>query len=400
MIHLEMALSEPAQPDPGQRGPIRFLLAPAAALASYSGAITDLAGRCRLPNPFFLPEFLGPAIQALGRGVVELALVRDATGRLLFFAPVVAGGLETGLLSGLRVWTHPYAPLGVPLVDMERAEEAAAALIEGLGYVGRRFLVLPDVPVEAPEVLALRRHNQARGFSCLAAAAERRPVLRADRPGGAQLFRAMVSRKKRKELARQFRRLSEIAPVSFARFRRADEIAAAMEAFLLVEAAGWKGRRGTALAQTPALKSFAAAAVANLARRDGAAIDIMLVGNRPAAALVSFRANGLSIPWKIAYDEEFAAFSPGAQLMSHLTRAWLADPTLVRIDPVCAAENPLLAQLWDEREVYATMVLATGPARLQPRLRAGMAGAVHEARRLARRAAMSFADPRHVRRTS
>jgi CelD/BcsL family acetyltransferase involved in cellulose biosynthesis len=401
MVHQEIAVDEAPPPLPSGRGEPRFRLAPAAALAHHAAAIADLAGRCRLPNPFFLPEFLGPAIQALGRGSVELALIADATGRLIFFAPVVAGGLEKGLFSAVRVWTHPYAPLGVPLMDMARLDEAAAALIDGLGRAGRRCLVLPDVPVDAPELAALRRHAQARGLSCRATALDSRPVLRADRPGGAQLFRGMVSRKKRKELARQLRRLSEVAPVSFAVFRRAEEVATALEAFLLVEAAGWKGRQGTAMAQSPDLKAFAAAAIANLARRNGVIIDVMFVGESPAAALVRFQADGLSIAWKIAYDEHFAAFSPGAQLMSHLTRAWLADPAVARVDPVCAADNPLLGQLWDEREVYATLVLATGPAALAPRLRAGMAGAVHQARRLARRARTALPLPfdRQARRT-
>ncbi|HEX2257311.1 MAG TPA: GNAT family N-acetyltransferase, partial [Afifellaceae bacterium] len=187
------------------------------------------------------------------------------------------------------------------------------------------------------------------------------------------------------ELARQLRRLSEIAPVSFASYRRADEMATAMEAFLVVEAAGWKGRRGTAMAQDPALKRFAASAVAGLARRGGAAIDAMFVGDRPAAALVRFQAGGLSIPWKIAYDETFAGYSPGAQLMSHVSRAWLSDPAVSRVDPVCDADNRLLAQLWDERETYATLVLATGPGRLRPRLAAHLFDARQSARLLARR---------------
>jgi CelD/BcsL family acetyltransferase involved in cellulose biosynthesis len=381
MVHHSVLLKERPARQSERPGPARLVLEPAASLPRHAAAIADLARRCRQPNPFFLPEFLGPAVEALGHGPVTLALVADASSRLIFFAPIAPGPFAAA-----RVWTHPFAPLGVPLIDLACAEEAAAALIDGLVQAGRRLLMLPDVPADSPEIAAMRQSAEARGLACHAAALDKRPVLRADRPGGAQAFRAMVSRKKRKELARQLRRLSDIAPVSFASYRRADELATAMEAFFVVEAAGWKGRRGTAVAQDPAVKRFAARAVAGLAGRSGVAIDAMFVGDRPAAALVRFQAGGLSIPWKIAYDEAFAAYSPGAQLMSHATRAWLADPAVTRVDPVCESDNRLLAQLWDERETYATLVLATVPGRLAPRLAAHLCEARHASRRLARRA--------------
>ncbi|HEX2256954.1 MAG TPA: hypothetical protein VHG92_09715, partial [Afifellaceae bacterium] len=203
MVHHPLLLEKPR---------LCLRLEPGAALGRHAAAIADLAERCRQPNPFFLPEFLGPAIEALGRGAVELALVTDRTGRLIFFAPLSSDRLEARLFAAARVWSHPYAPLGTPLIDPARAEEAASAVLDGLAQAGRRLLVLPDVPVDAPEAAALRHAVQARGFASLAAAIDKRPVLRADRPGGAQAFRAMVSRKKRKELARQLRRLSDIAP--------------------------------------------------------------------------------------------------------------------------------------------------------------------------------------------
>ena len=51
----------------------------------------------------------------------------------------------------------------------------------------------------------------------------------------------------------------------------------------------------------------------------------------------------MSIPWKVAFDEEFAAFSPGKQLMCDETRRWLADPKIERVDPVCEEDNPMMA---------------------------------------------------------
>ena len=50
-----------------------------------------LAERALETNPFFLPEFLEPAIQALGTKRLRLAIFSDRDD-LHFFAPVVVGG--------------------------------------------------------------------------------------------------------------------------------------------------------------------------------------------------------------------------------------------------------------------------------------------------------------------
>ena len=63
-----------------------------------------------------------------------------------------------------------------------------------------------------------------------------------------------------------------------------------------------------------------------MAQSGNATIDVLRVGEKPIAALIRLEQGGLSIPWKVAFDEEFAASSPGKQLMCDETRRWLATP--------------------------------------------------------------------------
>ena len=86
---------------------------------------------------------------------------------------------------------------------------------------------------------------------------------------------------------------------------------------------------------------------------------MLRVGEKPIAALIRLEHGGLSIPWKVAFDEDFAAFSPGKQLMCDETRRWLADPKVERVDPVCEEDNPLMAPLWPEREPYGTLIISS-----------------------------------------
>ena len=68
----------------------------------------------------------------------------------------------------------------------------------------------------------------------------------------------------------------------------------------------------------------------------------------------------------------FAAFSPGKQLMCDETRRWLADASVLRVDPVCEQDNSLISTLWTERERYGTLIISSRRLGLGARLRAGI----------------------------
>jgi len=347
-----------------------FALEPAEALPRLSERIARLSERALESNPFFLPEFLEPAIQGLGPRGLKLAVFSDRED-LRFFAPVVTAG---GRLFGSRrlgIWTHPYAPLGVPLVDADLASEVADSLIGHMRMSGRSLLTIPDMPLEGPVAEVLKTSAARRGF-WTAAGKQQRPILYPAGAGGLEEFDRMVSQKRRRELDRQLRRLCEAGAVSFMTARTATEIEAAFAMFIALEGAGWKGRRGTALMRRERIHEFARIAVMQLAQNGRAAIDVLRLGDKPVAALIRFDHAGLSIPWKVAYDEEFAAYSPGKQLMCDETRRWLAFGDISRVDPVCEEDNPLIAPLWGAREPYGTLLVSSRRLGLGARLRAGL----------------------------
>jgi CelD/BcsL family acetyltransferase involved in cellulose biosynthesis len=350
---------------PARRG--AFALEPVHALPRLSERIEELADRALEPNPFFLPEFLEPAIQALGGKDLRLAIHSDR-GELRFFAPVVASG--RGLFTGpkLSVWTHPYAPLGAPLVEKDSAAQICDALIAHMRSSGRRLIALPDMPLDGPAAGALKAAAERRGF-WTEAGRQRRPLLLPADAEGAEAFDRMVTQKRRRELDRQLRKLCETGAVSVMSAASPSEVDSTFKIFVDLETAGWKGRRGTALGRRRSIHEFAHAAVVQLARKGSAAIDVMRVGDKPVAALIRVEQGGLSIPWKIAYDESFAAFSPGRQLICDETRRWLSDPTIVRVDPVCEEGNPLFAGLWRDSEPYGTLLISTGRLGIRARLR-------------------------------
>ncbi len=358
-----------ARPQPqSRRG--AFALEPIEALPRLSERINRLADRALESNPFFLPEFLEPAIHGLGRKNLRLAIFSDRD-ELRFFAPVLATG--GGLFSGrkLSVWTHPYAPLGSPLIDRDMPEQVADGLIEHMRISGRTVLTLPDLPLKGPAAQVLAAAAARKGF-CTIAARQMRPILSPAATDGMVHFERMVSLKRRRELDRQLRRLCEAGSVSFMSARSASDLDAAFNMFVELESSGWKGRRGTALQRRGAIQEFARIAVTQLAQNGHAAIDVLRVGDKPIAALIRLDHGGLSIPWKIAYDEGFAAFSPGKQLMCDETRRWLADASVLRVDPVCEQDNSLISALWTDRERYGALIISSRRLGMGARLRAGI----------------------------
>jgi CelD/BcsL family acetyltransferase involved in cellulose biosynthesis len=367
MVFQRESFAGPAARSLPKRG--TFALEPIEALPRLSDRVKRLAERSLETNPFFLPEFLEPAIQGLGKKNLRLALFSDRDD-LHFFAPVVvqSGGILAG--RGFSVWAHPYAPLGTPLINRESAPQVTDSLLQHMRTSRRPLFAIPHLPLRSLTADALRAAAERSGYSTVAEE-QMRPVLYPKAAGGIAEFDKMISQKRRRELDRQMRRLCETGAVSFMSAKTPTEIDAAFNMFTALEASGWKGRRGTAIARKDSVHEFARLAVAQLAQSGLATIDVLRVGEKPIAALIRIEHAGTSIPWKVAFDEEFSAYSPGKQLMCDETRRWLMNPTVVRVDPVCEEDNPLMAPLWPEREPYGTLLIASRKWSLGARWQAG-----------------------------
>jgi CelD/BcsL family acetyltransferase involved in cellulose biosynthesis len=252
-----------------------------------------------------------------------------------------------------RLWAHDYAPLGLPLIDEGNIGDGAAALLAGLAPAGSGVsLVAADLPIESAVGRALIG----------AALGENRPVdvldghVRASLERGAEPKTEIASRR-RKEFARQMRRLAELGEVKFVPAIEPVDVRARFEMFLALEAAGWKGKRRTALLSSPATAAFAREAVANRAEAGAARVDSIDLGGNPIAMVVTFAAGATAYSWKIAYDEAYGRFSPGVQLMLELPRHLFSDPTLMRIDSCAAADHPMIDHLWSGRLAVGTVVI-------------------------------------------
>jgi CelD/BcsL family acetyltransferase involved in cellulose biosynthesis len=164
-----------------------------------------------------------------------------------------------------------------------------------------------------------------------------------------ELLREALGPKKLKELRRQRHRLAEHGAVRFEVSRSRDEVAAALERFLTLEASGWKARRGTALNQHDGDASFVRRATSALAETGQCEIATLHAGATPVAAAIVLRHQDRAFYFKLGIDERFARLSPGVQLTLDLTRHLCADPAIALVDSTADADHPMINPIWRGR---------------------------------------------------
>lgn len=314
-----------------------------------------LAARAAEPNPFFEPDFILPAARQLvaSRRPTVLVARKRIDGRMRMIGALPLAPTARFALAPARAWRDPLAPLGAPLLDRDHAVEAFSAF---LAWVGAQrppgtALALNLTPRTGPVAKAIRQAAATRSVECLEIDDSARAALHP----GADVDQMMSSRR-RKMLARLRRRLAEAGEVT-TRVVSGAAVEDEMEAFFELEASGWKGRRGTALASSIRTLALARAFLRNLSREDRCSIAWLELGGAPIAAAVLIHAGATRFYWKIAFDERYAAYSPGAQLMIDVSRLLLADPDFGLADSCSLPGSAGIEAIWKGRRRMADLLI-------------------------------------------
>lgn len=343
------------------------LLAPAdIAEPAFIAAWERLVARASEPNPFFEPWFLLPALAEWGTadGVAIKAWFHD--GRLAGLMPVRRSDAYYGHpVPHAAGWLHANAFCGVPLVAAGLEDEFWRDVLSHFDRLPRRalFLHLPMLPADGPLNAALDRVLAAYGTRAHYNASDQQRAMLTGDMSAASYLEAAMSQKKRKELRRQHNRLAEEGSLTFERCEGQDGLAEWIAEFLALEAAGWKGAGGSALAsagETRALfeQSLAGAAAAGRLERLALRLD-----GRAIAMLANFITLPGAYSFKTAFDEAYARFSPGLLLQLE-NLALLERPGLAWTDSCAVEGHPMIERLWrDKRRMVSRNIAIGGPLR-------------------------------------
>ena len=324
----------------------------------------ELAARALEPNVFYEPAFALAAAAVFGRDAGAV-LVWSGTHprKLLGFFP----GRMTERRYGFKLpvlvgWTHPYGPLGTPLVEREAAEPVIAAWLAHLAGNPALpgLLLLPLLAVDGPFATTLGAILRRVQMPSADFGRHRRALLEPGEDRAHYLDHALSPHRLR-ELRRTVRRLADLGALLFTTTTEAAAVAAVVEDFLALEASGWKGEAGTAATCHDEVRGFLKTALPTLAAEGKVAIDRLLLDGRVIAAAITLRSGTAAWYWKTAYDETLSRYAPGMLLSAALTEQLAEDAALARTDSCAAASSTMLDPLWRERLPLCDRLIAVRP---------------------------------------
>jgi CelD/BcsL family acetyltransferase involved in cellulose biosynthesis len=237
----------------------------------------------------------------------------------------------------------PVSTYGLPHLDLDMAVPALTAFLrQAEGPV-----ILHSVPRSGPF------------WDAITAAAGHVAVLGQWQRAGLKLegsfetwFETNFERKRRT-------RLSELGRFDTVSLKAGDDAGPWVADFLALEAASWKGRRGTAIIANPIAAATLGEACEGLSRSGKLRFWKLTLDGRTIAILFAVVEGDSAWLGKIAHDDAYARFSPGVLQILHATEELFAEGTIAHADSCAIPDHPMIDHLWRGRIAVADVMLAS-----------------------------------------
>lgn len=326
----------------------------------------DLAHNALEPNPFYLPEYVKHSLASKpntgpkGTLVVRDPGVRDESALIGLWPLTFALPNVSGVPNFVRGLHSPFMSCPAPLVRTGREDDAFGAILdwfeESVGRLGT--LSLNEVGLDSPAWSALQRVLEQRQQSWTVLEEYERPVLDTRAEDTFDAYLLNLKAKKRQSLRRKWRQLADLGELKYQRTHGHD-VSQAMAEFLALERSGWKGAFGTAMDLSQFTRSLAHDVVCS-SEFGATHIEALRLDDRPIAMSIHLAVNGQAFFFKPAFDEAYAAYSPGQLLHLKTIEELYRDRWAERIDSAVKPHDQLSA-IWRERKRIGRVLVATSP---------------------------------------
>ena len=345
-------------------------------LHSHVAAWEDLAAHATEPNVFYEPWHLLPALRVFGDSHFRFVLVyqpqKGSKAPLLCgFFPLQRKRRYKGLpFRTLALWKHDYAHLCSPLIRSGYEKPCLEALLDWLQREsGAALFAGVETRADGPfhrHWLEVLYQRGALGFTDeLYSRALLEPRNNVS-PNADEYLRESLSRKRRKELKRLENRLGEMGQLTYEVLENQANAAPWIEQFLALEASGWKGRAGTAFANEESHRQFFRDIAMEAFHRGRLMMLALKLNGNPLAMKFNLLSGDGAFACKIAFDEEYARFSPGVLLELDNIRRLHEDENSLPWSKACwmdscaIPDHFMINRLWTERRLIQNFVLSTG----------------------------------------
>lgn len=340
----------------------------AKSLLKFSQAWEKLSRNALEDNVYYTPSYVAALLDTCEKNTdVEFATVwmNDILVALLPVAPPKTYPPYFFRIG--KAWETKYTFSCMPLLHGEYSREGADRLATLLESVHKGEWLFPLMNAEGKTCALFKSVLESKGVPWVSVSVFDRASLV---PGSTfeDHMLSCVPAKRRKELARTRRRLSEAGELRHVICRTEEELSRAVAAFMRIEADGWKGKKGTALNCTEATREFAYRVFRNNEDTQCRA-DMLTLNGAPIAVSLVLLAGSTGFTVKCTYNEEFRSYSPGLLLEESVVRGFLNEGWAARLDAATAGEH-VIDSLWPSRVQVADLAFSFAKNIPDARLRA------------------------------
>jgi CelD/BcsL family acetyltransferase involved in cellulose biosynthesis len=256
-------------------------------------------------------------------------------------------------------WIHEQSYLGTPLLHPapELAKHAIVGFLDALA--AEHLVEFNDVAGDGEFMHLLMEVIAERKLGWLLTDSVTRPVLRPRDDADSYLAEALDGDARRKLRSKE-KGLRAVGPLRTEVAEVSSEVEAWLETFIRLEASGWKGAQGGALAHNPGARRYVEVVVREACRRGRVMALTLRVGDRPVAMKLNLSSGDEWFAYKIAYDPDFARFSPGLQLEVENIRRVHSLGKVRWMDSCTGPTIRVFRDVWLDRRSIQSLVIATG----------------------------------------
>jgi CelD/BcsL family acetyltransferase involved in cellulose biosynthesis len=247
-------------------------------------------------------------------------------------------------------WVTPLTASGTPHV----ADGLAEATIQAFLQAQTKPVLFTAIPSDGKFATTLQK--QSANYAVLET--WQRAGLKTE--GGFENWQqSNFDHKRRKEFKRQRNRLSEQGALVTEALQAGQDAKPFIDDLLALEASGWKGQKGTAINANAKLATALYEAATALHTAGKLRFWSMKLDGKAIATLFAIVEGPHAWLGKIAYDETYAKFSPGALIILDCTESFFAEPSITQIDSSAIPDHPLIDRIWRDRLPMTSVFVAS-----------------------------------------
>jgi CelD/BcsL family acetyltransferase involved in cellulose biosynthesis len=337
-------------------------------LTRYRDAWDKLVRHAADPNVFYEPFSLLAAIDAFGAGKDSrfVFVVRDTDSGNIEAVALFPMELKTRFrgvpFKHFAAWQHPQLFLATPLVRRDCGTLAWLTLLRWARLQSAQFslIELPLTLREGETMRSLHRVLKSDGDSAAIVDSFERSLLTRKATSAEEYGSRFGSAGAYREWRRQRRRLSERGKLEVRRLEPIEDVEPWLDRFMAMEARGWKGKIRSALVSDPNEARY----FRTICRSAHATGRLHMLGlfldDAPIAMQCNILARGGAFALKVAYDENFSKYSPGALLELENIDDMFRREDFVWMDSCTRSKHPLMHRIWHDRITIEHILVAPG----------------------------------------